>query len=376
MTTTVIAALIAAFGGIAVAGATYWFTKQRERDAEWRREKLEHYKVFVVALSGTISGESTAEGQRAFARACNNLNLVAPQAVIEALREFQQEIKISNPSKSMERHDRLMATLFYEIRRDLKISPSDDPQAFRVGLWASGVKANDPPVPPNQTHNTPELYDSIANGAKEVRLLSALQYGALWEAYITMARLLSSLIPQGAEDPVSVPRSASQRISLSANLLQSLTIVEDAISCGFYWAASALLRQHMEALARIIQIRGGKPATDTRPPNVRVLPFNLGQNYGRLSELAHVSSGELLRDFALSSSGEEVATYVPTFREDWSRKLLAVHIEHMVVLAIEIDLLHRELYPKKSLVDLGETLQHVAKIFIQEGYWKELEKQG
>ncbi len=143
MTATVIAALIATFGGIAVAGATYWFTKQREREAEWRKEKLEHYKAFVAALSGTISGESTAEGQRAFARACNNLNLVAPQAVIKALREFQQEIKISNPSKSMERHDSLMAALFYEIRRDLKVSPSDEPQSFRVGLWASGVKPNE-----------------------------------------------------------------------------------------------------------------------------------------------------------------------------------------------------------------------------------------
>src|SRR5438876_149720 len=100
MTTTIFAALIASFGGIAVVGATYWFTKQREREAEWRKEKLEYYKAFVVALGGTIAGEATPEGHRAFARACNNLNLVAPQAVIEALREFQQEIKISNPNKS------------------------------------------------------------------------------------------------------------------------------------------------------------------------------------------------------------------------------------------------------------------------------------
>lgn len=108
MTATVAAALIAALGGIAVAGATYWFTKKREREAEWRKEKLEHYKAFVAALGGTISGETTPDGQRAFARACNNLNLVAPQAVIEALRKFQDEIKVSNPNKSMERHDKLI----------------------------------------------------------------------------------------------------------------------------------------------------------------------------------------------------------------------------------------------------------------------------
>ena len=54
MTATVIAALIAALGGVAVAGATYWFTKQRERDAEWRKEKLEHY-MYVLYLPPTTA---------------------------------------------------------------------------------------------------------------------------------------------------------------------------------------------------------------------------------------------------------------------------------------------------------------------------------
>jgi hypothetical protein len=38
--------------------------------------------------------------------------LVAPQTIIEALRRFQQEIKVSNPDKSLERHDELMSQLF------------------------------------------------------------------------------------------------------------------------------------------------------------------------------------------------------------------------------------------------------------------------
>src|SRR5436305_4266838 len=126
MSAEVITALISVFGGIAVAGASYWFTKQREREAEWRKEKLEHYKDFAASLSGIISGETSAEGQQVFALACNKLNLVAPQPVIEALHDFQQEIKVSNLNKSQERHDRLMSQLFYEIRRDLDMSPCDD----------------------------------------------------------------------------------------------------------------------------------------------------------------------------------------------------------------------------------------------------------
>lgn len=139
MPAEVITAIIAASGAMALAGATYWFTKKREREAELRKEKLEHYKDFVASLSGIISGESTEEGQRAFSRACNKLNLVAPQPVLLALQAFQQEIKTSNQGRSNARHDELMSKLFYQIRRDLGVSPTDEQETFRIGLWASGI---------------------------------------------------------------------------------------------------------------------------------------------------------------------------------------------------------------------------------------------
>ena len=127
-----------------LAGATYWFTKKREREAELRKEKLEHYKDFVASLSGIISGEATSEGQRNFARACNKLNLVAPQAVVKALQDFQQEIKVSNSKRSNARHDQLMSKLFYEMRKDLQVTPKDRDTSFVFGLWASGVPPTEP----------------------------------------------------------------------------------------------------------------------------------------------------------------------------------------------------------------------------------------
>ena len=139
-----IAPLIAASGAIVLAGATYWFTKKREREAELRKEKLEHYKDFVASLSGVIRGESTPEDQRAFSRACNKLNLVAPHAVIRALQEFQQEIKVTNRTASDERHDRLMSRLFYEMRKDLQIRPKDEDADFVFGLWAAGAPPTQP----------------------------------------------------------------------------------------------------------------------------------------------------------------------------------------------------------------------------------------
>jgi len=144
MAAEIVTTIIAASGAIVLAGATYWFTKKREREAELRKEKLEHYKDFVASLSGIISGEATQESQRSFARACNRLNLIAPQAVVRALQEFQQEIKVSNHDKSNERHDRLMSKLFYEMRKDLQVTPRDKNESFVFGLWASGVQSNKP----------------------------------------------------------------------------------------------------------------------------------------------------------------------------------------------------------------------------------------
>ena len=142
MSADIFTTVATASGAVVVAGASYWFTKKRERDAELRKEKLEHYKEFVACLSGVVSGEFTPQSQRAFALACNKLNLVAPQSVITALQRFQNEIKVSNSSKSLERHDQLMSELFFEMRKDLQITPSDNLGTFSVGLWSSGQPAS------------------------------------------------------------------------------------------------------------------------------------------------------------------------------------------------------------------------------------------
>ena len=145
MAAEVVTALIAASGAIVLAGATYWFTKKREREAELRKEKLEHYKDFVASLSGIVSGEGTPDGQRAFARACTQLNLVAPQAVVRALQDFLQEIKVGISQRSNERHDRLMSKLFHEMRKDLEVTPRDKDSSFIFGLWASGAPPKNEP---------------------------------------------------------------------------------------------------------------------------------------------------------------------------------------------------------------------------------------
>lgn len=144
MITAVITALITLFGGLAAAAASYWFTKQREREAEWRMEKLVHYKAFVESLSGIIENKPSANDHRAFAKASNDLLLFAPLVVIHALNQYKNEIAISNTNRSIKRDEALLATLLIEIRKDLDVRPADDPTSFKAVLWNSGVKPDAP----------------------------------------------------------------------------------------------------------------------------------------------------------------------------------------------------------------------------------------
>jgi hypothetical protein len=142
MISGVVTALLGLIGSLLVAAVTYWLTKQREREAEWRKEKLAYYKAFVESLSGIIDGDSSPEGQRVFAKATNNLLLFAPQPVIVALNAFRNEIRVSNPNRTKEQHDRLLAALLLAVRRDVGVFPPDNAATFSPMLWASGTNKN------------------------------------------------------------------------------------------------------------------------------------------------------------------------------------------------------------------------------------------
>ena len=126
------------FGSVIVACLGYIFTKWKEREADWRKERLNNYKVYISSLNMIMEGHSTEEGQSIHRVACNSLNLIAPQSVICAVQEFEKEIKTDNKNKSRESHDRLLSNVLYEMRKDLNISPADNKESFLIHLWAPG----------------------------------------------------------------------------------------------------------------------------------------------------------------------------------------------------------------------------------------------
>ncbi len=135
METSVAIAVISAASSVIAAALSYFFSRKRELESEWRDQKLTHYKELLGALSdAAIHGINHDKAQERFANAFNTISLVAPQTVIDALLAFHDEIRNSNPNPSMEKHDKLLADLVLSIRNDIGVSPRDEPTTFRFRL--------------------------------------------------------------------------------------------------------------------------------------------------------------------------------------------------------------------------------------------------
>jgi hypothetical protein len=139
MDTPVTVAVISAAAAIVVPAGIFYLTKWKERQANGQRYKFEIYKELVQSLSGIVGTDSTLDGNRRFAAACNTLHLIASQGVIAALHEFQDEIRVSNANRDADRHDVLLSRLEWEIREDLCIPQNPPMQEFKAILWCSGA---------------------------------------------------------------------------------------------------------------------------------------------------------------------------------------------------------------------------------------------
>ncbi len=217
-----------------------------------------------------------------------------------------------------------------------------------------------------------KLTKVLRNAAKQIRNHSEKENQDLWTAYCIVGNIIYTLVEFGAKEPKDVSVSCSHRISLTANMIQSFYVLEDLITSGAYWTASAVLRQHMETLSRIIEYRKGKNNVGKKPPNVKNLPFNMAPNYGRLSELCHTSGGKVLGDFSECEAGEGIATAIPKYRKEWAKNFFSLHIAHMLFLALEIWFLQAELHPNNEFPNIDDDLLKVSNLLVKTGCWRQL----
>ena len=132
--------VIGLIGAVLVAVITYATTRHREREAEWRKEKLVYYKAFIESLtvftsyaavnqglSETDICNVTASDRRAVAKASDNLLLFAPLEVIVALWDFNSARRTISEGGSSENILQLFYKLLSAIREDLGVPVTNLP---------------------------------------------------------------------------------------------------------------------------------------------------------------------------------------------------------------------------------------------------------
>ena len=92
--------LIAAAGLVFVAYLTFVLNKRMQIEAEWRSQKLNYYREFMDALANNIEGETSKETHERFARASNNLLLIASKSVLDAHHAYREHIGFSNENRN------------------------------------------------------------------------------------------------------------------------------------------------------------------------------------------------------------------------------------------------------------------------------------
>ncbi|HEX3144451.1 MAG TPA: hypothetical protein VHQ64_10815 [Pyrinomonadaceae bacterium] len=127
---------ISSLTAILVAAFTYYTTKQREREAEWRREKLTHYKDYFAVLAETIGEDVSRDARARYCIAFNTVGLFASQEVIDCLHAYQEITRLPYAEVDVAEHDRLLTKLVLAVRRDLKLRPDDDSETFSFHMIA------------------------------------------------------------------------------------------------------------------------------------------------------------------------------------------------------------------------------------------------
>lgn len=140
MESNVLISIISASAVIIVASITYWSTKQREREAEWRKEKLGHYKEYFAALAANVGAHSNSESSKRYAIAFNTVGLFASQEVINCLHSYQDLTRLPAERVPRDEHDKLLTILVLAIRRDLKLKPRDNAATFKYMVIESSAK--------------------------------------------------------------------------------------------------------------------------------------------------------------------------------------------------------------------------------------------
>ncbi|MEA5621118.1 hypothetical protein VB711_25265 [Cronbergia sp. UHCC 0137] len=191
-----------------------------------------------------------------------------------------------------------------------------------------------------------KITDDWIKISNSIRLKSEQHYGKiLIESRLLMIAALTDLLLYRA----GIPGNTNEQLG---NILQLITIfsqgqfyTEKLISEGQYVKASAVIKQEIEIIARITELKKGV-AKDGRTPNVKYAPPTFNEHYGDMNNIAHISKPNILAVLHSIDGGTFSATSItPIFNGNLAKNLYEIHLIIFYNIIIESIELFQQLYP-------------------------------
>jgi len=207
-------------------------------------------------------------------------------------------------------------------------------------------------MPGEQPHWFEDLIKSAANlfgdvvlAAQDNRAKCKTDLGLLLFAHNLAFGTIAHAVGRTQEIPGLSNDKLSKLINFGANFILGVNLVEMAIVEGYYLQAGTLIRQEMELIARIEEIKKDKPPRE-KCPDLKLLGPSKAL-YGQLCEYTHISNPDWTRTFCHAKSpfnGINPSSVNPTYNQGFAKDLYRQHIFWICMFGFRLDDILRDLY--------------------------------
>ncbi|WP_414568865.1 hypothetical protein [Nostoc sp. CCY 9925] len=173
-----------------------------------------------------------------------------------------------------------------------------------------------------------------------------------------------------------IPGNTNEQLG---KILQLITIfwqgqfyTEKIISEGQYVLASAAIKQEIEIITRIAEIKKGV-AKDGKTPNVKYAPPMFNLHYGDMNDIAHISKPDVLNVLTSVDGGTfRGVSITPIFNPDIAKTFYAIHLIIFYNILVESIELFQQLYPDdlELVLPACEILKIIVDLLQKEGIFK------
>lgn len=174
----------------------------------------------------------------------------------------------------------------------------------------------------------------------ETRHRWELERGSLGDAHGCVVNSIASMLSRSGnmDTPKNNHHRFHKRAAILAGVIQGIEVLETCISEGTYYQAAPLLRQNLEAVEALKEIRLNGSIVGNKPKLDSFKSMGFGRYYGHLSAITHSSDHDMIKLFTKPISERDQhhsTTFDPIYRSDVSKSMFSMNIFVLCGIAAE-----------------------------------------